>query len=164
MADAFAIVPFDDSDDEGTVSMAAGGGGGGAVATRVTFRVAVNPKAVRDHEGEGVSIHGSIQVTNTLNLFMLFACAIFFWLTASLHASMNPSMAAMLSHHAASPVSSCAASASADMATVTLAPSPIPIQSMPCDHCLATRTKRLPSSSTVAFSFLVLLQWLCLAR
>lgn len=69
MADAFAIVPFDDSDDEGTVSMAAGGGG--AVATRVTFRVAVNPKAVRDHEGEGVSIHGSIQVTNTLNLFML---------------------------------------------------------------------------------------------
>jgi len=69
MADAFAIVPFDDSsDDEGTVSMAprgGGGGGAGAIATPVTFRVALNPRAVRDDEGEGVSIHGSIQVHPT---------------------------------------------------------------------------------------------------
>ena len=64
MADAFAIVPFDsDSDDEGTVSMAPRSGIGALVATPVTFRVALNPLAVRDvDEGEGVSIHGSIQV------------------------------------------------------------------------------------------------------
>lgn len=80
MADAFAIVPFDDSDDEGTVSMAhkGGGGGGAAVATRVTFRVAINPNAVRDREGEGVSIHGSIEVTHAPHSLMSFsACVIF---------------------------------------------------------------------------------------
>lgn len=96
MADAFAIVPFDDSDDEGTVSMA--GGGGGAVATRVTFRVAINPKAVRDREGEGVSIHGSIQVTHTYTSFAHAVCLRDLPLLAApqaLHAGMNP---LMLSH------------------------------------------------------------------